>query len=1212
VTGRWHIEGVRPGLHVVRVDPGTLPATLVPVSAGVEWAGDRLTRFIEARAATLVVADMPVGPPGSPRCEIASAGKRLVLPQHSLLDAQRSVFPRAEQQIEAVADWLTGASGPAEGQPTVSCPDAGPAAARELETRIAERRASRLRDAGQAVPGLEEDRPASSTQAAEERDRLERVLRNADPSPAFLSPLDGARAERSQIDVEVIHPLGAEPDLRVNGRKIDPQRIGRTSVLESRGIVAAEYVGVALEEGINALEFRAVPRGGDPARVEPVVSRVALPGPPVELRLLVPGGHWTADGVESGTLRVEAVDGAGVRSAARLTATLFAEGARPLGADADLEREGYQFRLVNGLAELRFAPLAIPGRVHLVVHAEAMELEEFIDVRPGAGTWRVTGLAEGNLAGDGGVEGDGGLAPGLEEAVSGSGGRVAVFARGPVGRSSRLTVSADTARERDRDRLENAFEPEAFFPVAGDAAVETDEAASQGKLFARLDGSRGFVQWGDFVSRFDGTELLRYERRLTGLSGTLSSGKFRVDGFASSSDQEVVRDVLAADGSSGPYLLSRAPIVARSETVIVEVRDRYQTERVLSRTLKRRDVEYNLDAVSGALLFRAPVAPFDPELNPVRIVVLYEARGGAGDRLTGGGRLSYEASGKVRVGASAVMDERAGEDLTLYGADLVWRPRPGTVVEGEVAASSEQTSSTAIRLEVRSNPGPKLSWELAYRDLPAGFNNPTYLGQPEIGSRRYGGAAEWRPDDRWRVHGEAFVQDDEVRRLERRVAGVDVERRLGSLSALGGFKTVASASDATGDVSANLVKAGVRGYLGPRWTAELLREQTLGGETAPGYPDRTAAGLSWQVRDGMRAFLRQEFESGDGPDRDRTVMGLESRVARNTRALFHYSLEGRADGYALRAMSGVETVLPLSPRSSLNLSAARLDTTHGEDSLDYTSLAGGYSYQAGPRLFSARYELRLGGRESRHLLTASGALHPRDDWTLFARERFFLSAPDGFDSVWRAEGLFGAAYRPLGRRWSFLSRLDHSTSGGIATTPGGTVAGGAAGEPAYSWSNPTVVSVANGVGTGMDRSVTGRDWIAVSVAAGARLTARQRFAVSLTLRQAGSDPAAGLPSTLADLLSLHYTAEVHRRWTVGGSLRRFSERESSLTSFGHGLEVGYLAMKNLWLTGGYNFAGLKDGQFPGAGHTDSGPFLSVRFKFDEQNLVPWRDVRLDH
>ena len=771
VTGRWHIEGLRPGLHVLRVDPGTLPPTLVPVSAGAEWAGDRLTRFVEARASTLVVADMPLGPPGAPRCVVAAGRKRLPLPLHSLVDAQEGIPPRAEQQIDAIADWLTDTGGPAAGPPTVSCPGAGAAAIGELEARLAERYAVRLRDAGQAVPGPGAGSRTAARTAEEERDRLEQVLRSADPRPAFLSPSDGSRAERSQIDVEVIHPLGTEPDLRVGGRPVDRRRIGKSSVLESRGISASKYVGVALEQGVNTLEFRAVPPGADPDSIEPVLSSVALPGPPVELRIVVPDGHWIADGVQSGSMRVQAVDGAGVRSATRLTATLFVEGARPLDADANLEEEGHQFRLGDGQAELRFAPLAIPGRVRVVVRAETMELEETIEVRPGGGTWRVVGLAEGNVAGDGGVEGDGGLAPGLDDGISGSGGRVAVFARGPVGRSSRLTVSLDTARERDRDRLENEFEPDTFFPVAGDAGVQTDEAASQGKLFARLDGSRGFVQWGDFVSRFDGTELLRYDRRLTGLSGELSANKVRVEGFASSSDQEVVRDVLAADGGSGPYLLSRSPVVARSETVIVEVRDRYRTDVVLSRTLKRRDLEYVLDSVSGTLLFHGPLAPFDADLNPVRVVVLYEARGGGEDRLTGGGRLSYRASERVRLGASAVVDQRVGEDLTLFGVDLAWRPRPGTVVEGEVAASSEQASSTAVRLEVRSNPGPEAG-------LGAGLSGPAgrlqqsdlsrrgRVGQPAL--RRGRGVAAGRALARPRRGVRPGGRDPEVRATRRR------------------------------------------------------------------------------------------------------------------------------------------------------------------------------------------------------------------------------------------------------------------------------------------------------------------------------------------------------------------------------------------------------------------------------------------------------------
>lgn len=1203
VTGRWHIAGVRPGLHVARIDLDTLPESLVPLESGAEWAGNRLTRFIEARAGTVVVADMPLGPPGSPRCTVSAGDLSLGLPVASLLGVGGATTARTEDLLGSATRWLVEVGSGRPAAPEIACPaevagDSGAALRKGLNDEF--RRSLAALKVGAGDAGEVEDAEPDAQKASP--GRLERILRSEEPRPAILAPLDGARADRARIEVEVIHPLGYEPRLWVNGRPVDPGRLGLSAELESRRIAAARFVGVALEEGLNRIEFRAVPPGADPATARPVQISVTLPGHPVELRLIPPDGPWVADGVTSPRLRVEAVDGAGTRTLAKRIVTLDVEGAIPLTDDLKPDEEGLQVRLRDGAAELRFAPLTLPGRVRLSAWADRMTVvESVVEVRPGGGSWRVLGLAEGRWAGDAGVEGDGGMAPGLDDGISESGGRVAVFARGPVGRSSRLTVSLDTDRERDRDRLTRDFEPDLFFPVSGDSSVQTDEAASQGKLFARLDGPKGFAQWGDFATGFDRTELMRYDRRMTGASGRFTRGNVSVEGFASSSDQEIVRDVFEADGTSGPFLLGHTPVVARSETVIVEVRDRYRTEEVLSRQVRRRDLDYTLDPVAGTLLFRGPVPAFDPRLNPVRVIVLYESRSGGEDQITGGARVAFQPSNRVEVGASAVYDQREGEDLQLLGVDLAWRPRPGTLVEGEVASSNEQNSSTAVRLEVRSQPGPKLGWELAYRDLPAEYDNPSYLGSPELGSRRYGGKLLWQPDPDWRVAAEAFVQDDGNVGLERTVAGVDVERRVGGLTAMGGLKTVSSSSEALGEARSNLLKAGLRGQLARRWTAELVREQALGGETAPGYPTRTHAGISFQLREGMRIFLREELESGDGPDRDRTLLGVESRIGESTRALFNYSLEGTATGTALRALSGVETVLPLGPRSSANFSAAKLHTTRGDDQVDYTTLAGGYEFRAGSHLLSGRYELRLGQIDTRHLLTASGAFRPQEDWSFYVRERLFVTDPEAADRSWRAEGLLGAAYRPLAGPWRFLARLDHSTSGGTAATAGGVAPGSGFGEP----------TVGNGLGFGPGRGLLERDALSLGLAGGARLTARQRLAASLTLRRVDDDDQAGLPSTLASLVSLHYTAQVHRRWTLGGSLRRFSERETGTTTYGQGVELGYLVLRNLWVTGGYNFTGFEDDHFPGADHTESGPFLSLRFKFDEKSLTQWRDLRLD-
>src|SRR5439155_10106475 len=132
-----------------------------------------------------------------------------------------------------------------------------------------------------------------------------------------------------------------------------------------------------------------------------------------------------------------------------------------------------------------------------------------------------------------------------------------------------------------------------------------------------------------------------------------------------STDQRVVRDVFAPDGTSGPYLLSRHPVVASSETIVVEVRDRFRTDEVLSRQVRQRFIDYDLDTEAGTILFRGPVAPFDPDLNPVRVVVLFETRSGGSDQVTAGGRVAFRAARGFVAGATAIREDRDGADLGL-------------------------------------------------------------------------------------------------------------------------------------------------------------------------------------------------------------------------------------------------------------------------------------------------------------------------------------------------------------------------------------------------------------------------------------------------------------------------------------------------------------------------------------------------------------------
>jgi hypothetical protein len=613
-------------------------------------------------------------------------------------------------------------------------------------------------------------------------------------------------------------------------------------------------------------------------------------------------------------------------------------------------------------------------------------------------------------------------------------------------------------------------------------------------------------------------------------------------------------------------------------------------------------------------VFRGPVAPFDADYNPIDVVVLYEARDGGADELAAGVRLIAHPVPQVDAGLTAVHEGHAGDDLDLYGLDVVWRARPGTTVAAEGAASSlAGETSFAYRFEAISQATEAWRWEAHYHDVPAGFANPSFLSPQQAGGKRASALASWQSKGPWRVKLDGLWQDDEVNHYERVAGSAGLEWRTDRLS-FGGAVRGVSFDNAGVSEDSVLLEAGVRGRLAPRWTGELFRAQVVAGEVTPGYPNRTVAGVFWDIKDGRRLVLKHEIESGgDFGTHHRTIAGLESRIGPNTRATVNYALEGGSAGMALRATSGLETVLPLSPTTSLTASAAIVDTSRGDDSADFVALAGGYEYRAGASLVAARYEINLNQREVRHLATASGVFRLFDPWTLFVREMIYLSDPKQGEIAARAEGLLGASFRPQSGPFQFLVRIDHTQADGTPTTPGGITPGGVASEPSGSVTPPSRDPGEPGLGADYARygALATRDALSVNVATGFRIDPKNRLAATLIFKHAGREIGTGIPGSDTWLGSLHYTAWVHERWSVGASLRRFCERSTERATFGHGVELGYLAMKNLWVTGGYNFAGLKDGMFTGAEHTDEGAFVTLRFKFDERSLASIKDLRLD-
>jgi hypothetical protein len=85
----------------------------------------------------------------------------------------------------------------------------------------------------------------------------------------------------------------------------------------------------------------------------------------------------------------------------------------------------------------------------------------------------------------------------------------------------------------------------------------------------------------------------------------------------------------------------------------------------------------------------------------------------------------------------------------------------------------------------------------------------------------------------------------------------------------------------------------------------------------------------------------------------------------------------------------------------------------------------------------------------------------------------------------------------------------------------------------------------------------------------------------------------------AQLVSGRMIWEVAPRWDVSVHGSTIVGRGASPKYYGLGLELGFMVMENLWLSGGYNFFGYRDEDFANGDYTNKGAYLRLRYKFDE-------------
>ncbi|HMO69881.1 MAG TPA: hypothetical protein PKE25_14745, partial [Novosphingobium sp.] len=234
----------------------------------------------------------------------------------------------------------------------------------------------------------------------------------------------------------------------------------------------------------------------------------------------------------------------------------------------------------DGIARIELAPTMVSGSLRLEFRFDdgTIQRRQMVEgwVVPGAVEWTVVGLAEGSI-------GARTVAENMERTGDfssdlGENARLALYAKGRVLGKYLLTLAYDSAKQRDEQRVLGALDPQAYYTVFADGSSRQFDAPSREKLYVRIETATFQALYGDFQTGFDQTNLARYNRTATGVQAEARLGAVRAQGFAAKIGSRLRRDEIQGNGLSGPYRLGSRDILANSEQVAIEVRDRFRSE----------------------------------------------------------------------------------------------------------------------------------------------------------------------------------------------------------------------------------------------------------------------------------------------------------------------------------------------------------------------------------------------------------------------------------------------------------------------------------------------------------------------------------------------------------------------------------------------------------------------------------------------------------
>ncbi|MBT9476121.1 SdrD B-like domain-containing protein [Polaromonas sp.] len=1231
--GKYSFYGLSPRTHVAKLDSTTLPAGATLKVLNNRSALDAASQFVDLTHGELRKADFAVNE-CSPdiRAQILARRKALANPSEILQAAGRllSANPGA-----VTADARTLPSSGRMGLPGALQANAGanalalPGAATAPLPSAAGLGA--VGDTGgpyapnaQGLPAplftplavaqpastLDADAPSSAAaeDAAPTLEPLEDLLSALNSDVGFIGLQDAQVLASNQTRVRVKGPLGVSFELLVNDQLVPVSQVGKKSSLEKTATLAWEYIGVNLAAGRNTLRVRTLDGFGNTRGSAQITVRA--PGPLARILIDAPP-QPVADGASAVPVAVLLRDAQDLPVAGRQQVTLQASMGQWQTPDLDPRQPGIQVFVEGGVGRFLLLPPAQPGKAELVATSGALKSATQVEFMPNLRPMIAAGLVEGTInlrnlnpaalqpaqSGDVFERQIQSMSRSLGSGKGDVAARTALFLKGKVLGSTLLTLAYDSDKPSDT-ALFRDIQPNQFYPVYGDSSARGFDAQSTGKLYVMLQNGSNYALLGDYTTQTDNParQLTQYTRALNGAKGRWQEGAVTVEGFASRTSSRQIVQEFRANGTSGPFRLDVNGVV-NSQQVNILTRNRNQPSVVVKDTPLAAFTDYELEPFTGQLLLKSPVPSVDADLNPVFIRVGYAIDAGGPKHTVAGADARVQLGGGVTLGATVLRDADPLNVQNLAGVNLTAKLGEKTVATAELARSRTdlQGSGSGQRVEIRHEDTQLQAHAWGAR-TDAGFYNPN--SRQSAGQSEYGAKAGYRVDETNRLVAEALKSSNSVTgaeqtgmelKLEHSLPGnakLEVGVRYGRANAYsvlpalpmpGALIPVPAPSGAVADspqvgtTSARLkLTVPVPGL--PQAEVFGLAEYAIDGSDG----HQIGVGGNYAINPTTKLYVRHDFINSlngiytlnPAVSQYTTVAGLNTALSDSTQVFNEYRVGDSIHGRSSEAAVGLRRLWRLESGLGLSGSLQRIKPLSGGVANDSSAVTVAVDYAvASDWKASGQAQWQTSATTRSWLLTAAMAHKLDEEWTLLNRALYSTQTSSGVAGGERqlVTAQSGFAYRPVQTNvWNALGRIEYKRDAD-STLGAGLMRDESA------WIISSHVNVQ-----------PDRRWLVTGRYAAKWVTDRSNGLVSKSLTQ---------------LAGARSTWDMTERWDVG--LQGYRMWGDGAAESAVGIEVGYLAWKNLWLSLGYNIKGFNAAELAGEAYTQRGLYLRMRFKFDE-------------